>query len=224
MGLNIIRAVSTFIGEGNYQYARTGSVLGESFRVQVLQEIEKINDGVGDEIIQEVLDWVRRVRVRALQDLAVCHPMDFNRAWCSVEHQIWTEIAPSWTRVLRKREENDVGWVPTMDFPTWNPVVSALRLRILEKISEVGETITSEDKTYWEACARELCSTEGDPPKESVTLIGSEEGAEVNDVEGALNCDYVTDSPETDGRVSIVRDTDVQRDGEDGLAHPESDP
>ena len=52
--------------------------------------------------------------------------MDFNKVWCTVDHQLWAEVALAWTRVLWKREENDVGWVPNTDSPIWNPKVAVL--------------------------------------------------------------------------------------------------
>ena len=147
-GINIQRALSIFISEGPYHYAGIPFGLGETLRARVQEEVQRINEGAGEDLIEEVLRWVRCVQIRALQDLAVCHAMVFTAAWCTVRHDFWAEVAPTWAWVMRTREEHDVGWVPAIDTPTWNLGFAAIRLRIQEGVGEIGEALTREDGAY----------------------------------------------------------------------------
>ena len=72
------------MAEGSFTYSGTIFGLGETLRVKVISEVEKINNGQGEDIVQSILRWIHGVRVRALHDLAVCHAMEFNRIWATV--------------------------------------------------------------------------------------------------------------------------------------------
>ena len=160
IAINIQRALSIFTSEGLYQYAGIKCGLGETLRTQVNADLDRVKAGKGDDIGRGLLDWVRSVRVRALQDLAACHAMAFTTAWGTVQHEQWSEVAPTWMAVLRTREDQDVGWVPTGETPSWNPGVATLRLQIQEIVNDLGETMRREDIAHWAVCALEASVTD----------------------------------------------------------------
>ena len=112
--LNIERALSTFMVEGLCTYSGIPFGIGETLRERVLADVQMINRGEGHEVIHSVLDWVSRVRVRALQDLAVCQAMEFTKVWVSTAHEQWKEHEKTWEWIQRTREENDIGCVPAI--------------------------------------------------------------------------------------------------------------
>ena len=126
-------------------YAGIKCGLGETLRTEVTAKMERVNARHSNNVVGELLDWVRGVRLRALSDLAGCHAMAFTCAWASVRHKGWSELAPTWFSVLRTREEQDLEWVPTADTPSWNPGVATLCLRIQEIVNKVGERMRRED-------------------------------------------------------------------------------
>lgn len=153
---NLKRALAMFIAEGQYQYAGLGFALGESLRAEVCAQMDKVRLGCGEDVVQSVMGWIRTVQLRALQDLAVCEPMQFNRAWMVTTHEHWTDQAKEWRTALQTREELDIGWVPAVSTPAWGPGVASMRLRILEMVHDLGDTMKREDCQQWHACAKEF--------------------------------------------------------------------
>ena len=66
--VNLKRALSMFIVEGQYQYAGLGFALGESFRAEVCAQMNKVRLGQGEDVEQSVMGWIQTVQLRALQD------------------------------------------------------------------------------------------------------------------------------------------------------------
>ena len=61
------------MAEGMYTYSGIPFGIGETLREKVICEVERINKGQGEDLVDNVLGWVRRVRIRALHDFAVCN-------------------------------------------------------------------------------------------------------------------------------------------------------
>lgn len=94
--ISLQRALCTFISEGSYQYAGIGSGLGAGMQAEVSSEIHRVNRGEGDDVIDKLMGWVRRVRLRALSDMAVCHAHLFTKAWTTTRHDAWTDHDGTW--------------------------------------------------------------------------------------------------------------------------------
>ena len=154
--VNIKRALSTFMTEGAYQYAGVGFVLGDALRQRVHEELEHVNDGVGASVVAGVMDWIHCIQLRALQDHAVCQPMQFMKAWTTTDYDDWEKSNEHWCAALRTREECYLRWVSASFTPSWNPDVAALRLKMLETIEQIGETLGVEDANQWEAYSRDF--------------------------------------------------------------------
>lgn len=84
ISMNTQRALLTSISEGLYQYVGIQCGLSETLRVQVQAEMDQVNAGEGNDVVKTLMDWVQRVRLRALYDLAACHAMTFTSAWTIV--------------------------------------------------------------------------------------------------------------------------------------------
>jgi hypothetical protein len=156
VGINVKRSLSTFMADGPYQFSDVRQGFGEDFRQRVQAEVDRICSGAGEDIVQEVMAWVHTVQLRALQEHAVCHPMQFIRAWTTTAHAHWEEQAQHWHVALRTREDHDLGWVPSGFTPAWNPGVAAVRLRIQETVEGIRETMSLEDRAHWEICAKDF--------------------------------------------------------------------
>lgn len=74
-------------------------------------DAQLLSDGKEDSILEDIMDWVENVRLRALQDLALQHPTVFRASWRTTKLAKWGEQAHVWIRCLRKREDIDLGWV-----------------------------------------------------------------------------------------------------------------
>ena len=172
--LNIQRALSIFTAEGSYCFSGLRFGIGETLRARVISEVEKINSGEGGDLIEAVLHWLRIVRVRALQDLAVCQALEFNCIWTSTNPEQWKEHSKIWETVLRTREDSDIGWVATVETPNWNPGVAALKLGILEAVCAVEDTVKKEDMAYWSVCSRDLCKGVPSPEEEGAQQVQGE--------------------------------------------------
>lgn len=154
--INVKRSLSTFLAEGPYQFSGVRHGFGEDFRQRVQAEVDQICNGAGEDIVHEVMAWVHTVQLRALQEHAVCHPMQFIGAWTTTAHAHWEEQAQHWQVALRTREDHDLGWVPSGFTPAWNPGVAAVRLRIQETVEGIRETMSLEDRAHWEICAKDF--------------------------------------------------------------------
>ncbi|KAG0595636.1 hypothetical protein M758_UG183900, partial [Ceratodon purpureus] len=91
--INLRRALTMFIEKGQYQYGGLCFAVGESLCREVVSKMEEARSGTGQWITKSVMNWVKSVQLRALQDLAVCEPMQFNLSWQVTEHEHWDEMA-----------------------------------------------------------------------------------------------------------------------------------
>lgn len=156
VGINVKHLLSTFLAEGPYQFSGVRHGFGEDFRQQVQVEVDQICNGAGEDIVQEVMAWVHTVQLRALQEHAVCHPMQFIRAWTTTVHAHLEEQVQHWQVAQQTREDHDLGWVPSGFIPAWNPSVAAVRLRIQETVEGIRDTMYLEDKAHWEICSKDF--------------------------------------------------------------------
>ena len=169
------KALSLFLETGAYQYAGFGFVLSETFRDTVTDQIKTVADGGGDDIVGEVMVWIRNVQMRALQDVAISQPIQFIRAWETTDQSQWAEHYRMWSLALRVREEHDIGWVSSVVTPMWTPKVAALQLKIQDTVHDIGVAIQVEEDYHWRVCAAEdVIDGSGDSHQESLpTDFGS---------------------------------------------------
>lgn len=201
VGINVKRSLSTFLAEGPYQFSSVRHGFGEDFRQRVQAEVDQICNGAGEDIVQEVMAWVYTVQLRALQEHAVCHPMQFIRAWTTTAHAHWEEQAQHWQVALRTREDHDLGWVPSGFTPAWNPGVAAIRLRIQETVEGIREKMSMEDKAHWEICAKDFSRdavTEHDK-----NLKVNEHGGPVFPEINSILANEAHDSPPADALITL---------------------
>lgn len=136
----IDRALSNFLWQGCFLYSGVAEELELALYEQLTREIRQVRDGKGDDIVSGVIDWVERVQVRALQDLAAEVPLQFQRAWCTLDYRHWDEHSQHWAVWLRNREDRDIGWVGAVEVP---------RLSVQRKILQVAKIIAAEDEYRW---------------------------------------------------------------------------
>ena len=147
------KALTMFTQEGAYHYANLAFSLGDSLRDTVSKQIRDVADNRGEDVLKNVLKWTRSVQLRALQDFAVCQPLEFVRAWETQDQTEWSEHLRLWSLALRIREEHDIGFVPTVSTPTWTPRVAAIQVKIQSFVQDVGVAIEVEDDYHWRLCA-----------------------------------------------------------------------
>ena len=101
-------------------------------------------------MISNALEWVRLVQIRALQDFGVKHPEEFEQAWMTLQYSKWIEVSHQWAKILRSREERDLGWVPSDTLSSSSGVV-VLRNNVQNSVRDIGFTIGVEDRQRWES-------------------------------------------------------------------------
>ena len=168
------RALSTLVSQGPFLYTEIEET-GIALERKVTMEIVQIREERGEALIEGMMDWVRLVRFRALQDYAAEHLHRFQEAWCTLFYWEWGSQAKQWGRALQTREDRDIGWVPSLSTPSWSTCVAELRVDILKQSREIGVAVEVEDKDRWVSCVGTITSEE---PTESA-LYG--EGAQSED-------------------------------------------
>ena len=154
---DILKALSMLRLEGPTLFATlSANVMDSGFQAKVLEEIQLINSGMGEDFVTDLLNWVRVVQLRAMQEFAVCHPQEFEEAWTTTDPKLWRELYSKWRHQLRVREERDIGWILCASVTPTTPVVCELRLKLQETISEMAKTLQEDDETRWEDSSQDI--------------------------------------------------------------------
>ena len=143
------RAVSALVSCGHYLFADLGGISnGVANGLYSLSLDEHVWSARGASV-QAVLDWVKTVQIRALQDFAVEDEHRFVQTWCTKSHEAWGEQSKSWSRALRIRENIDIGWICDEVVQEWSTDAWHAREELHRGIRQFHSAVVDEDAAWW---------------------------------------------------------------------------
>ena len=147
--LTVNRALSAVVAQGPYWFTGLRREAAETLRYQLTSEIAHVRDGRGPNIVHSVMQWVKTVQFRALQDHAAARPEEFQTAWCVTDCAVWSDYFKGWAETLALREDRDIGWVASTKTAVWSHSAGAMREDIQRRVRDLGRCMAEEDDIRW---------------------------------------------------------------------------
>lgn len=121
----------------------------DAFWSRITSEIALIRGGEGGDLLSGVEAWVRAMQFCALQDMAKEYPDHFDDCWIIVQCASWKTHGDNWLTALRQQEDHDIGWLWSLETPTWSSGVASLQDKLKKMALEIQRSIKDDDGNHW---------------------------------------------------------------------------